>query len=198
MMKPLEKEGVKMTKDEWHAAGVRRFGKEMLFWKFVCPMCETVIEVRDYKKAGAPESAVGMACIGRYIKSSQRAFDCDRKGKITKGEGCDYASWGLFNMNPIEVECDGKIVKVFNFYSHKESPGWFNIVTVYRNPSDFPNEFVARKWSLVSEQTEPKAGEVVCRSKNYEDIEKFLSENTTLVKTARHANDDNCIVETWI
>lgn len=102
-----------MTRDEWLAEGEKRFGKEMLFWKFVCPICKTVIEVRDYQKASAPQSAIGFNCIGRYLESPQKAFG-DKK--VIKGKPCDYASGGLFNCNPVEVNCDGKIARVFDFY----------------------------------------------------------------------------------
>jgi len=105
-----------LTKEEWLAEAKERFGSNTLFWKFVCPICETVIEARDYKKAGALESAVGFNCIGRYLKDTQKAFI---NTKIIKGKPCNYTSGGLFNFNPVEVNCDGIIVKVFDFYKAK-------------------------------------------------------------------------------
>lgn len=108
-----------MTRDEWHALGKTLFGDNMLFWKFVCPICKTVIEVRDYKNAKAPQSAIGFNCIGRYFKDAQKAFG-DKK--IKKGNPCDYAGGGLFRLNPVEVDCDGTILNVFDFYRVKEKP----------------------------------------------------------------------------
>jgi len=106
-----------MTHAEWMKEGTRLFGEVMLFWKFVCPICKTVIEARDYKKAGAPVNHVGFNCIGRYLKSCQKAFG-DKK--IKKGKPCDYSGHGLFKLNPIEVDCDGVVLYVMDFYRREE------------------------------------------------------------------------------
>jgi hypothetical protein len=105
-----------ISREEWLEEGKKRFGEAMLFWKFVCPICKTVIEARDYKKAGAPPSAIGFNCIGRYLKSPQKAFG-DKK--IIKGQPCDYTGGGLFKLNPVEVDCDGQIIRVMEFYKHE-------------------------------------------------------------------------------
>ena len=106
-----------MNREEWHAEGENLFGRNMLFWKFVCPICSTFFESRDYITSGAPESAIAFNCIGRYLSSCQRAFG-DKT--IIKGKPCDYIGSGLFKLNPIEVDCDGTIIKVMDFYRKKE------------------------------------------------------------------------------
>ena len=92
---------MKMTKEEFKAEAVKRFGEDMMNWKFACPVCGNIASVEDYKKAGAPSGAVGFSCIGRWIPDSQEAFG---KKPVEKGKPCNYAGGGLFGLNPIEVE----------------------------------------------------------------------------------------------
>ena len=88
-----------MTKTEWHAMGIKKFGNNQMDWKFKCPACGHIASVQDYKNAGAPENVVAFSCIGRYLKNKPReAF-----GKIGKGP-CNYAGGGLIGLNPIEVD----------------------------------------------------------------------------------------------
>ena len=97
-----------MTHDEFVREGKRRFGEDMMKWKFVCPVCKTVASVEDYIKAGASSGAVGFSCIGRYLSDSQEAFG---RKPIEKGKPCNYSGGGLFGLNPLEV--DGQ--HYFNF-----------------------------------------------------------------------------------
>lgn len=39
--------------EEWKAEATRRFGPDMLKWRFRCPMCGHVASVQDFKDAGA-------------------------------------------------------------------------------------------------------------------------------------------------
>ena len=39
--------------EDWKAEGERRFGKDILKWRFKCPMCGHVAAVEDFKAAGA-------------------------------------------------------------------------------------------------------------------------------------------------
>lgn len=96
-----------MTKDEWLTEGMGLFGKDGLQWKFKCPCCGYVASAQDYKNAGAPISAVAFSCIGRWASISKEAFDDKDKRNIP----CNYASTGLININPVEV--DG--LRVFDF-----------------------------------------------------------------------------------
>lgn len=88
-----------MTKAEWKAEGRKRFGPDLMKWKFICPACGHVASVQDYRDAGAPINTVAFSCIGRYLKGEQRkAF-----GERGKGP-CDYAGGGLIGLNPLEVD----------------------------------------------------------------------------------------------
>ena len=92
-----------MTRDDWEAEGVRRFGEDRMRWAFVCPICGHVATVRDYKDAGAPGGAVGFSCVGRWSREKRQAFGGVGAGEERPGP-CDYAGGGLFMMNPLEVE----------------------------------------------------------------------------------------------
>ncbi|MBE9036031.1 VVA0879 family protein [aff. Roholtiella sp. LEGE 12411] len=96
-----------MNKEQWLTHGQTLFGKDTMQWKFKCPSCGHIASVEDYKKTGAPSSAVGFSCVGRWLPVHKKAFDDKDKRKIP----CNYAGGGLININPVEV--DGK--KVFEF-----------------------------------------------------------------------------------
>jgi hypothetical protein len=90
-----------MTKEKFYKEATRRFGTDVMNWKFVCPVCNTIISVADYKKAGASEGAIGFSCIGRYLSECQKAFG---NKPVIKGQPCDYTGGGLFGLNPMEVD----------------------------------------------------------------------------------------------
>lgn len=87
-----------LTVEQYLCEGMRRFGKDITKWKFVCPACGHVASVQDYKNAGAPEGAVGHSCIGRWTGANRSAF-----GEAGPGP-CDYAGGGLFTIAPVIVE----------------------------------------------------------------------------------------------
>lgn len=91
-----------MTKEEFKVEAIKRFGMDMMNWKFVCPVCGNIASVSDYKKAGAPEGSVGFSCIGRWLPNSRRAFGKNDENAPSKP--CDYAGGGLFGLNPVDVE----------------------------------------------------------------------------------------------
>jgi hypothetical protein len=108
----------KMTFQEWQAEAIRRFGIDVMKWKFVCPCCNHVQSVQDYKDAGAPETAVGFSCVGRWAGGRREAFGLfQEKGKVYDGPGpCNYAGGGLLQLNPVGVTGeDGKDHKTFAF-----------------------------------------------------------------------------------
>ena len=78
--------------DAWKSEGVRRFGKDILKWKFKCPMCGHVAAVEDFKAAGAndPANSAYEECLGRYTG----------KGSPKEGDnsGCNWAAYGLFGI----------------------------------------------------------------------------------------------------
>jgi len=93
---------------DWRAEGRRRFGPEQLKWRFVCPACGYVASTKEYKDAGAPDTAVAFSCVGRWSGARRLAFG--------KGSGpCDYAGGGLLRLNPVHVQEAGSVHQVFNF-----------------------------------------------------------------------------------
>jgi len=101
-----------MTHDEWKAEGERLFGADVLKWRFVCPVCHYEASAADYKAAGAPTSAIGFSCVGRWLPK-----DRVRQSFGGKGLGpCDYAGGGLFRLNPVKVTMpDGEVMSAFAF-----------------------------------------------------------------------------------
>lgn len=87
-----EKKKVYESLDEWRAEGFKRFGKDIMAWKFKCPMCGHVAAVKDFAEAGVedPANAAYEECIGRYTG----------KGSPQKGDssGCNWAAYGLFGI----------------------------------------------------------------------------------------------------
>jgi len=60
-----------MTYTEWKAEGQRRFGKNKLNWRFVCPSCGHIASVQDWRDAGAPDGAVTCTAPKCYKDSSR-------------------------------------------------------------------------------------------------------------------------------
>ena len=101
-----------MTHEEWKQEAIRRFGENPMNWKFVCPSCGYVASLKDWHDAGASQNEAAYSCIGRSLNSQKNIFD--------KTEGpCNYAGGGLFGLNPVSVELDGKIHRVFAFAEEK-------------------------------------------------------------------------------
>lgn len=100
--------GERITLEQWRERGSRRFSDDYMKWKFVCPSCGAIISVQDYKDCGAPESAVGYSCIGRFKPNCKEAF---QPGK----QPCNYAGGGLIKLNPIFVQIGSEEVRVFDF-----------------------------------------------------------------------------------
>ncbi len=99
-----------MTLEEWKSEGHRLFGADNMGWKFVCPSCNRVTTVKEWKLAKAPEGAVAFSCVGRYL-------DADGTKTFKKAGGpCNYAGGGLFKLNPITVIDEaGAEHQVFDF-----------------------------------------------------------------------------------
>lgn len=96
------------TWEEFVAEGKRRFGEDMMDWKFVCPSCGHVTAIRDWQKAGAEEGEVAFSCVGRHISGSKDIL-CQPPGP------CNYAGGGLFLLNPVIVVRDGIEHNMFDF-----------------------------------------------------------------------------------
>lgn len=99
-----------ITFEQWQKEGIEKFGEDQMKWAFVCPSCDYVATVQDWKNAGAKEDEVGFSCVGRHLDAGdEHTFRRD-------GGPCNYAGDGLFKLNPIRVVFpDGKKVDVFEF-----------------------------------------------------------------------------------
>jgi len=109
---PQKEKPVRMTKDEWLDKGKQFFGSDMMQWEFVCPSCGHVQKPEDfrpYEDKGATPNSATVECIGRY----DGHMDIDMcSGKSP----CNYASYGLFNFNPVTViDEDGSKHRCFAF-----------------------------------------------------------------------------------
>lgn len=83
--------------EAWRAEAVRLFGPYPKRWRFVCPSCGHVARTEDWKKAGAPSTAVAVSCVGRWTGAGDdRTF-----GK--RGGPCNYAGGGLIRLNPVRI-----------------------------------------------------------------------------------------------
>lgn len=102
---------IKLTRPQWHAQGVALFGEDQMRWRFICPACNHVASVQDYKDAGAPSTAAGVACVGRFMPHRREAF--------AAGTGpCDYSGKGLICISPVQVDD----LPVFGFAPKKPQP----------------------------------------------------------------------------
>lgn len=98
-----------MTLEEWQGEARRRFGVPE-DWKFKCPVCGYVASVKEYRDAGASDSAIGFSCIGRWKAEARGAFEGEGHGP------CNYAGGGLFRLNPQPVVGeDGSTHYFFDF-----------------------------------------------------------------------------------
>lgn len=101
------------TTEEWRAEGERRFGKNMMDWRFVCPICGNVAsceEFRQFESRGATPNSATCECIGRYT-GGVGAFDDRKVGQ----KPCNYAGYGLFRLSPVRVIQEGKEIHTFAF-----------------------------------------------------------------------------------
>jgi hypothetical protein len=99
---------IRMTREQWIAAGKSRYGADRMQWWFRCPSCGHIATPQDYRAAGAPATAVGFSCVGRWSGAASEAFS-DADGP------CNYAGGGLFRINPILVTDGAQEFSMFDF-----------------------------------------------------------------------------------
>ena len=92
-----------MTREQYFAEAVKRYGEDQNNWKFRCPSCESTMTVADYMRYPNGDALIAFSCIGRLMP---HAVDIG-----IKPGPCNYAGGGLFRFNPIDV--DGE--KFFDF-----------------------------------------------------------------------------------
>ena len=103
---------------EWLGEGRELFGRDIMKWKFRCPMCGHVASVQDFKDAGAEDPNDSFQesfqeCIGRYRGAgSPGAPDGNPNG-------CNWAAYGLFGIpndkGRLVMAKNGKVREVFDF-----------------------------------------------------------------------------------
>lgn len=104
-----------ITHDAWWAEAVRRFGDDLMRWRFVCPSCGHVASVADWKAAGASAGEIAFSCVGRRTGAG------DSNTFKRAGGPCNYAGGGLFELNPARVIYkDGHERRVFAFAEPSE------------------------------------------------------------------------------
>jgi len=106
-----------MNHSEWLDKAKRLYGKNAGDWKFKCPVCQTVQTAQDFVRAGLSKeeasTSIAQECIGRHLQNKEKAFG-EKKRK--KGVPCDYAGYGLFKLNPVEIIMDdGTKYNAFDF-----------------------------------------------------------------------------------
>ena len=114
----MAEELIDMSEADWLAEGRRRFGWDMMQWKFVCPICkhvQTVIDFKPYADRGARPDSARNECIGRYAGCEASAFS--RTHDLPPGGPCDYAAYGLIQVAPVRVTmaATGKVQHCFAF-----------------------------------------------------------------------------------
>lgn len=88
----------RISHTDWLAEGRRRFGDDVMKWKFVCPSCGHVASVQNWKDVGATEGEIAFSCVGRHLPNAKT---------LGKRPGpCNYAGGGLFKLNPVTVEME--------------------------------------------------------------------------------------------
>jgi hypothetical protein len=107
-----EKAMITQTLDEWMAEGKARFGEDLTNWKFKCPACGHVASGQDFKDVGADTNDMYSVCIGR-----KNGKGVDAMKSKDKGNGCNWAAFGLFRTlgKGRIVLNEGKEVDVFDF-----------------------------------------------------------------------------------
>ena len=87
---------------DWQAEGTEKFGDDMHYWRFKCPMCKETQSFREFVDARVekPDGKLYFSCIGRWVK----------------GRGCDCTLGGLFRIHETEViDPDGVHLPVMEF-----------------------------------------------------------------------------------
>ena len=59
--------------EEWKAEATRRFGPDMLKWRFRCSMCGHVASVQDFKNAGAKSPSCTTLAAGNARMAEKAA-----------------------------------------------------------------------------------------------------------------------------
>ena len=84
---------------------------------------------------------------------------------------------------------EDRIVRKFKI-EHLKKFTRFPIIVIYKNPSDYPDKYVARVWNIDS----PTA--LIALAESLEEIRKTIPDE--MYNLGRNNEDDPCIIEVWI
>ena len=68
------------------------------------------------------------------------------------------------------------------------------LYTVYKNPKDYPDDHVIRRWSVKDGKVLPQ--ELFARARTLSAVRRKLPPG--VFNLGREVDDDACIVETWV
>jgi len=105
---------IEMQHDDWMDEAKRLFGDDATKWRFVCPVCNTVQSIDDYREhtdldMNTIGRVIAFSCIGRWARGGCEKRGLGPKDVVSNADdriGCDYAGGGLFRLNPVRVLLD--------------------------------------------------------------------------------------------
>ncbi len=110
-----------MTNAEWRAEGARRFGEDVMQWKFRCVSCGTESSPADFEKLAANGRRAPHECIGRIHLELGGLPGVKIDGN---SKPCNWHAGGMFRRaSVIEVEgVEGQNTLAFPFVGAPVSP----------------------------------------------------------------------------
>lgn len=109
-----------ITKAQWHAEGVRRFGGDLMRWRFACPSCGRSASSGDWHRAGAPVSATASSCVSLW----------EARAGQSPQSACEHDGASDFVGNPLGIDNHGELRWYFDFAESAELMGEASKVTL--------------------------------------------------------------------
>lgn len=92
---------VHISKQDWIAAAIKRYGKDKSEWKFVCPCCGKIFKISDWEKV-----------------KKLPLQDCPEAG-----QEIDNCIWvGLSGINPVKIHDDDIVSLVTSIFDFADDP----------------------------------------------------------------------------
>lgn len=112
MADAIGSKSVTITLEQYHARGRELYGEDSMMWQLRCPSCGHVATPQDWKDAGASGGEVGFSCVGRHSAHREAAAAAAFR---RNGGPCNYTSGGLFCINRVFVQADGRSIPAFDY-----------------------------------------------------------------------------------
>ncbi len=90
---------------EWKKEIEKRFGDNILDWKFKCPACGKITSGAEMKEIGAKANDLPQKCIGNFKGQGEPDPENNKNG-------CNWKAYGLFQIGNTVIK-DGKEISVF-------------------------------------------------------------------------------------